>query len=164
MLSTAGGHCVAQHPPRQGSDPVGRFVPAARLNAPQGRKQLLGGDLRDRPAAKVRVEGALQPRAQNGYGLRGERLALQLEPFLRHALEGLEKRCALRLTLCAWIDVIRDQSARLVALLACALQRHVRISAQRDKLLASSHAIAETLQSAAGGATSRYKPRSSKSL
>src|SRR6184192_4892397 len=95
MLSTAGGHCVAQHPPRQGSDPVGRFMPAARLDASQGRKQLLCCDRRDRPAAKVRVKSALQPRAQNGYGLRGERLALQLEPFLRHALEGLEKRRAL---------------------------------------------------------------------
>ena len=126
-------------------------MPAARLDAPQGRKQLLCCDRRDRPAAKVRVKSALQPRAQNGYGLGGERLALQLEPFLRHALEGLEKRRALRLALCAWIDVIRDESARLVALLACALQRHVRISAQRDELFASSHAIAETPQSAAGG-------------
>src|SRR5437762_503241 len=125
-----GPHCRAHDPPRQGSDPVGRFVAAARLDAPQGCKQLLGCYRCDRPAAKVRVESALQPRAQNGYGLRGERLALQLEPFLRHALEGLEKRRALRLALCAWIDVIRDEPPRLVALLACALQRDVRISAQ----------------------------------
>src|SRR5438045_9794806 len=105
-------------------------MPAARLNAPQGGKQLLRCDRRHRPAAKVRVKSALQPRAENGYRLRGERLALQFEPFLRHALESLEKRRALRLALCAGIDVIRDESARLVALLACALQRHVRISAQ----------------------------------
>src|ERR1700756_4048142 len=111
MLSAACGHCVAEHPPRKGPDPVGRFVPAARLNAPQGGKQLLRCDRGDGPAAKVRVKSALQPRAQNGYGFGCERLALKLEPFLRHALEGLEKRRALGLALCAWIDVVRDESA-----------------------------------------------------
>jgi len=46
VLRAARGHGIAQHAPRQGSNAVRGFVPAARLDTPKHNQQLLRRDQR----------------------------------------------------------------------------------------------------------------------
>lgn len=94
------------------------LVSPARLYATQRPKQLLRGDRDHRAIANVRVQETLESRAENRDGLYRERLALELEPFLRDCFECLGSSAPLRFAPDAGIDPVCDELSRFVALLA----------------------------------------------
>lgn len=112
---------------------MGGFVSPPGLYATQRREQLLRRHRPHRAVANVRIQKALEPRAENGNGLRRECLALELQPFGRDCFKCLRPSAPLCLAPGAGIDSVRDQLAGVVALLACALEGDVGIRLPSSK-------------------------------
>jgi len=123
VLRAARRDRVAKDPACQGADPVRGLVPTACLDAPQGAEHFLRRNRRHRFAAQVRVQRALEPRAQDRDRFRRERFALEREPLLGHTFECLEERSAALLALRTRIDAVRQKLARFVTFLTRTLAR-----------------------------------------
>src|SRR2546430_10493772 len=94
---------------------------ATRFDTAKRREQLLRRDRRDRSAADVGVQKAVQPRGQDVHRLGSQALALQVEPLASNSLERISLRSPLRLTPRARVDLIGYELPRVVAFLASAL-------------------------------------------
>ena len=128
---------------------MGGFMSPPGLYATQRCEQLLRRDRHHRAVANVRIQEALEPRAENGNGLRRECLALEFQPFGRDCFKCLRPSAPLRFAPGAGIDSVRDQLAHVVALLSRTLEGDVGIRAQGEEFLPPVHGIAQAPQATA---------------
>jgi hypothetical protein len=91
---------------------MGGLMSAARLDATQRSKEFLGRNRSHRAIADVRVQKALQSRAENRHGLGREGLALKVEPLRSDGFERFGARAPLCFTPGARVDAVRDELAR----------------------------------------------------
>ena len=151
VLCAAGRDRVPKHAARQGSNAVRGFMATPGLDPTQRGEQFLGCDRSHRATAQIGVKAAVQACSQDGDGLRAPATC-----SAARAIPGPRPRTS-RASPRAWPCAprwdrshLRRRRARLVALLARALQRDIRIGAEGDQFLEVPDSIAQAPQAAAG--------------
>ena len=145
--------------PRDHLDALGGLDGAAAFNASQRRQEFGRADLRNRPAAEIGEEVALEHPLHLDPVVLGPRGLLLREPFERDATEAVRRaRLLLSFVQLAQLRGI-DAAAQLLASLrgrqACGPQRHRREDPERQQPLLAGEAVAEAPIAGAGDLTRR---------